>query len=128
MQQVGLIMLLSYVQCIHKSVKWYNKLALHILNTALLSAHALCLMQNEKGMSLPGFQMNVIRGLLKNNEYRRISFRGGRCSSGNIPECLTDHHFPDYVSSTAGQENAISKCHVCTSSAITLRKRPLHVQ
>jgi hypothetical protein len=33
-------MLLSYVQCICKSVKWYKKLALHILNIALLRAHA----------------------------------------------------------------------------------------
>jgi hypothetical protein len=50
-------MLLSYVQCICKSVKCYKKLALHILNTALLNASAFCLMQNEKGMSLPDFQM-----------------------------------------------------------------------
>jgi hypothetical protein len=57
-------MLLSYVQCIHKSVKWYKKLALHILNVALLSVHALYLMQNEKGMLFPDYQMNIIRGLL----------------------------------------------------------------
>jgi hypothetical protein len=90
------------------SLKWYKKLALHILNIALLSAHARYLMQNEKGMSLPDFQMSVIRGLFEKQE-RRISSRGGRCSSGYIPQCLTDHHFQDYVPSTAGQETAMRK-------------------
>jgi hypothetical protein len=53
---------LRCVQCICKSVKWYKKLALHILNIALLNAHALYLMQNEKGISLPDSEMSVIRG------------------------------------------------------------------
>lgn len=58
-------MLLSYVRCVCKSVKWYKKLALHILNSALLSAHALYLMQNEKGMSLTDFQLSS-EGFWKN--------------------------------------------------------------
>jgi hypothetical protein len=57
-------MLLSYVQCIHKSVKWYKKLALHIMNVALLSTHALYLMHNQKGTLFPDFQMSIIGGLL----------------------------------------------------------------
>jgi hypothetical protein len=113
-------MLLSYVQYIHKSVNWYKKLALHILNVALLSAPALYLMQNEKGMSLPDFQMSVIRGLLEKHKERRISSRGVRCSSGDIPQHLTVHHFPHYVPSTVGQENAMRKCHMCTFSNINL--------
>jgi hypothetical protein len=105
--------LLSYAKCIRKSAKWYKKLSLHILNVALLNAHALYMMQNEKGMSLPDFQMSVIRGLLEKHEERRISSRGGKCLSGDIPQCVTDDHFPDYVPSTAGQQNAMRKCHVC---------------
>jgi hypothetical protein len=42
-------------------------------------------MQGEKGMSLPDFQMSVIRQLLEEHNERRISSRGGRCSSGDIP-------------------------------------------
>jgi hypothetical protein len=57
-------MLLSYVQCICKSVKWYKKLALPIMNVALLSAHAFYLMHNQKGTLFPDFQMSVIKGLL----------------------------------------------------------------
>jgi hypothetical protein len=76
-------------------VKWYKKLALHILDIALLSA--LYLIQNEEGMLLPGFQMSVIRGLLEKHTERRLYSGGGRCSSGDMPQCLTDHHFPDYV-------------------------------
>jgi hypothetical protein len=89
-------MLLSYVRCICKSVKWYKKLVLHILDIALLNA--LYLMQNGEGTSLPGFKMSVIRGLLEKHTERRISSRGHRCSSGVMPRHLTDHHLPDYVS------------------------------
>jgi hypothetical protein len=72
-------MLLSCVQCICKSEKWYKKLALHIPDVALPSGHALYLMRNERGMSLPHFQMSVIGGLLEKYKERRISSRGGRC-------------------------------------------------
>jgi hypothetical protein len=68
--------------CIRKSVKWYKKMALHVLNVALLSALALCLMQNEKDTLLPHYQMSVIRGLLEKYAGRRISSRGGGRSSG----------------------------------------------
>jgi hypothetical protein len=44
-------------------VKWCKKLALHVLDIALLNA--LYLMQNVEGTSLPGFQMSVIRGFLE---------------------------------------------------------------
>jgi hypothetical protein len=59
-------MLLNYVQYIRKSVKWYKKLAIHILDTALPTEHALYLMHNEKNISLPDFQMSVTGRLLKN--------------------------------------------------------------
>jgi hypothetical protein len=58
-------MCLSCVKCIHKSVKWYKKLALQIFDIALLSAHALYLMQNERGMSFPDFQMSAIGRLVE---------------------------------------------------------------
>jgi hypothetical protein len=80
-------------------VEWYKKLGLHILDVALFSARALYLMQNEKRMLLPDIQMSVIRGLLDKRKERRISSRGGRYSDGEIPECLTDHQFSDYVPS-----------------------------
>jgi hypothetical protein len=92
-------MLLSYVQHIFKSVKWHKKLTLHIQNIALVSAHVLYLMQNEKGKSLLDFQMSVIRRLPGKHEEGRIS-----------SQCLTDHHFLAYVLSTAGQEFAMRKC------------------
>jgi hypothetical protein len=98
-------------------------MALHILDIALLNAHALYLMQTEKGMPLPDFQMSVIRGLLEKHKERRISSRGGRCSSGEIPQRLTDRHFPDHVPSTASRKNAMRKCHVCTSSTTNPMKR-----
>jgi hypothetical protein len=72
-------MLLIYVQCIHKSVKWYKKLAFHILDIALLSAHSLCLMQNEKVMPLYDFQMSAIGRVLEKHKEGRILSMGGRC-------------------------------------------------
>jgi hypothetical protein len=42
-QQIGF----SYVHGILKSFKWCKKLLLHILDIALLSAHALYLVQNK---------------------------------------------------------------------------------
>jgi hypothetical protein len=60
MGAVGLTaMLLSYVHCICKSV------ALCILDVALHNSHALHIMQNEKSMPLPDFELSAIRGLPK---------------------------------------------------------------
>jgi hypothetical protein len=58
----GSDMVLSYVQFIRKSVKRYKKMAPDI---ALPNGHALYLMNNEKGISLPDFQMSVIGELLE---------------------------------------------------------------
>jgi hypothetical protein len=83
-------------------------------------------MQNEKGMSLPEFKISIIRGLPEKYTERRISPRGGKCTSVDIPQCLTNHHFPNYVPSTAGQGNAQGSvmCAHLVPSAISIQSAP----
>jgi hypothetical protein len=60
-----------------KTITKHKKLALHKLDVALLNGHALYLMHNEKGISLPDFQMSVIRGLLeKHKEESHLAVEG----------------------------------------------------
>jgi hypothetical protein len=101
------------------NLKWYKKQALHILDVVLLSACA----QYEKSIPLPDFQMYIIRVLLEMSKERRISSRGGRCSSWKISQWLTDHHFPDHVPSIPCQLNALKESCMCMYSAINPMKR-----
>jgi hypothetical protein len=81
-----------YVLCF--VVKYKDSFTFYILNVTLLNAHVLYQLQNEKDISFPDFQVSAITGLLEKHEDRRIPSKGGSCSSGDIPRCLTDHHFP----------------------------------
>jgi hypothetical protein len=52
----------------------------------------------KKNMAFSDFQMSiVIRGLLEKCKEIRFSSRNRMCSSGEIPQCLTGHHLPEYV-------------------------------
>lgn len=101
------------------NLKWYKKLALHILDVVLLSART----QYEKSMPLLDFQTDVIRRLLEMCNERRISSRGGKCSSWIIPQWLTDHHFLDYVPSIPYQLNTLKESCMHMSSVINPMKK-----
>jgi hypothetical protein len=67
-----------------------HKSAFYIPVMALLNAHTLYLMENERSMTILDFKMSVIKELLQKHTKRTIPSRGGRCSSSKILQHVTD--------------------------------------
>jgi hypothetical protein len=55
--------MLAYYPCQRKTIRWYKKLGIHLLQTILLNAHYLYNSENPK-ISLYDFRLSVIRKLL----------------------------------------------------------------
>lgn len=58
-------MLISSIDCMRKSIKWYKKLFSHILDICILNSHALLLTQNEKKIPLATFYLNLANQILE---------------------------------------------------------------
>lgn len=58
-------MLISSINCMRRSIKWYKKLFFHILDIYILNSHALLLTQNEKNIRLATFHLNLGRQILQ---------------------------------------------------------------
>jgi hypothetical protein len=55
--------MMSYYSCRHKTLRWYKKLGIHLIQTMLLNFY-LYNSQNEKKMTLYDFRLGVIEKLL----------------------------------------------------------------
>jgi len=58
-------MLLSSVECVRKTLKWYKKIFFHLIDLCLLNAFSTYKTVTGKSMSLANFQLEVIRQLLE---------------------------------------------------------------
>jgi len=56
--------LLSYYPCERKTLRWYKKVGIHILQQLLLNSYLLYC-QNERKIPFYNFRLNIIRSLLK---------------------------------------------------------------
>ena len=82
-------MMLSSIKSVRKTVKWYKKLFLHLVDLSVLNAHALYVAHTKKNESLATFQLELIRELLEDHHEERAKTKGGHPSSGDIPMHLT---------------------------------------
>lgn len=62
---------LSLTERIRKSMKWYMKLFLHLMDLPLTAAHAVYKMKNEY-ISFPVFRIKVVRSFLEKNHAKAI--------------------------------------------------------
>jgi hypothetical protein len=74
-------MMLSSMECVRKTIKWYKKLFFHTVDLCLLNALALCLTKTGNRVPLAKFQLDVIRRLLERYHTPRAAARGGRPST-----------------------------------------------
>ena len=116
-------MMLSSVECVRKSTKWYKKLYFHAIDLCLLNAHALYLTKTGNRVPLSKFQLNIIRQLLEKFHTPTEKQRKGKPSGGLTPLRLTERHFPSLVPPTPKRKNAMRKCIVCTQTKTGQKKR-----
>ncbi|UYV79603.1 hypothetical protein LAZ67_17003232 [Cordylochernes scorpioides] len=107
-------MLLSSIGCLRKSLKWYKKLFFHFIDTSLLNAYSLYLVNTGKRPSLAEFHINLIGQIIEKYHEARVQVHRGRPStSEDIPLRLIERHFPSLVPPTEKKKNPTRYCHVC---------------
>lgn len=108
-------MMLSYVESVRRTQKWYKKFFLHLIDLAVLNSHAIYLSKTGKKPTLQEFHLEIVRQLLEDNMQTQTPRQktGGRPSPGDPPLRLTQRHFPTCVPSTDKKEYPTRQCHVC---------------
>ena len=99
-------MMLSNVECMRKSIKWYRKLFFHTVDLCLLNAHAMYLTTTGNRVPLSKFQLEVIRQLLAKFHTPSTTQKKGKPSNGMTPLRLTERHFPSLVPPTEKRKSA----------------------
>lgn len=58
-------MLLSSVECIRKTMKWYKKVFFHLVDLAVTNSHAMYKVKTGSHMSLADFQLELVRQIIE---------------------------------------------------------------
>ncbi|UYV73242.1 hypothetical protein LAZ67_10002323 [Cordylochernes scorpioides] len=107
-------MLLSSIGCLRKSLKWYKKLFFHFIDTSLLNAYSLYLVNTGKRPSLAEFHINLIGQIIEKYHEARVQVHRGRPStSEDRPLRFIERHFPSLVPPTEKKKNPTRYCRVC---------------
>lgn len=91
---------LALTETVRKSMKWYRKLFLHLVDLALCNAHALYKIKNSK-ISFPSFRLQVVRSLLN------YDFENETLNDVSAPSRLIGQHFPKKIQKRR-------RCHLCS--------------
>lgn len=117
-------MLLSSTECVRKTLKWYKKLFFHLVDLVVVNAHAMYKVKTGQHITLASFQLELIRQLIAKYQKEEKQPKGGRPSSGDIPDRLKGRHFPQLVPPVpGGKQNSQRICYVCKHSEIRPKKR-----
>ena len=117
-------MMLSSLECVRKSFKWYRKFFFHLLDITILNSHALYNIKTGKNMSLANYQRDLIREMLNKFHVPIPTTASGRPSAGDEPlKWLSERHFLTPVPPTLKKTNPTRHCHVCSNTTQRERKR-----
>lgn len=117
-------MIISFSLTARKSIKWYKKFFMHLMDLAVLNAYTLFLMRTGAKPHLAKFRLELVRQIIENHATDRKNRRGGRPSSDNNPLRLTERHFPAPVPQTEAKGSRTQRqCHVCKHTTRRAKKR-----
>ncbi|KAL4153017.1 hypothetical protein QTP88_000850 [Uroleucon formosanum] len=88
-------MLLSSVECVRRTIKWYKKLFFHLIDLSLLNAYSAYKTCTGLKISLADFQFQLIREIF--TKYATQKKNLCRHSNTCLPERLQERHFPSMV-------------------------------
>jgi hypothetical protein len=115
--------MISSVECVRKSFKWYKKFFFHHLDITLLNSHALYNVKTGENIALADFQLALIREIFQKFHTPRPTSKSGRFVSGDQPRRLTERHFPVPVPPTPNKAKPARICHVCANTTKKPQKR-----
>lgn len=111
-------MILSSVESVRKSVKWYKKFFFHTLDMVMLNSKILYCKIQGKNIPVATFHLELIRQLFEKFHVSTPRRSGGRRSSNeDIPTRLKfpEAHYPKCIPSTEKKKNPLRACVVCKS-------------
>ncbi|GLV40888.1 hypothetical protein CBL_08462 [Carabus blaptoides fortunei] len=85
-------MMISFLDCSRKSMKWYKKIFFRLLDVSTLNAYNLYQVKTGEKPTFSDFRLKLITQLIEKHHKARPS-SGGR-KSKDTPERLTARHFP----------------------------------
>lgn len=110
-------MLLSSIECVRRTMKWYKKLFFHIVDMSLLNAYSAYKTVTGKHISLADFQLQLINELVL-----KYQCEGGMTTNRKkTPMDITEkrlqpdaRHFPELVPVTPSKKQGRRYCFVCS--------------
>ncbi|XP_018574685.2 piggyBac transposable element-derived protein 4 [Anoplophora glabripennis] len=112
-------MMMSSIDSLRKSMKWYKKLFVHTLDICVLNAHGMFSTKHHMKYPLAKFQMDLIRQLLE--RYGQVN-KPTPMSAATTSK-LTERHFPFLVPAAEKSKNASRRCTVCFQTKLRQKKR-----
>jgi hypothetical protein len=109
-------LMLSYVECARKTMKWYRKLFFHLVDLTVLNSYYAWQVVTGEKKSLPQFQLQLCRQLIQKYGTICDSTTAGRRSSQEDPVRLVGQHFPTKLLPTPKNPNPTRKCKQCSKS------------
>lgn len=107
-------MLLSSVECVRKTTKWYKKVFFHIWDMALMNSHSLYKHVTKSNISIADFQLKLIYELLEKFKPTSTSGSHRRTQDTPLRLDLARYHGPSAITGTEKVKNPLQNCVVCT--------------
>lgn len=114
-------MMLSTLSCMRKSIKWYKKVAFHIIDLFLLNSYILFSTIKGKKTGLADFQLKVIRQIFEKYQVPTASRAQQPVDNPlRLSAKAIAKHMPDIIPPTNKRENPCRVCHLCANT----KKKP----
>jgi hypothetical protein len=115
----------KYYTMTRKTIKWWKKLAFHIINAMITNAYILQKKYHPNPVSHSMFRKNLVRSLV--GKFQREHNLRGRRYVGNPLTRLVDRHFPAEIPAQDGakRKNPCRKCVVCNIKSGKRHRRGL---
>ncbi|CAF1401911.1 unnamed protein product [Adineta ricciae] len=115
-------MQISFSECTRKTIKWYKKLFLHILDMALLNGYIIYKQKTGKRLTFLDYRLEVTREIVQ--KFGSLKKKGrGRPSLTSEPLRLTGRHFPSRIEPNGNNHIRRRKCIVCSRTNLAPKKR-----
>jgi hypothetical protein len=116
-------MMVSSLECVRKSFKWYRKLFVHLLDLTDLNSQILYNVHSGENIPHANFQLALIREILQKFHTPRSANTSGWPSKGDEPLRLKERHLLTTEPHTPKKANPTRQCHVCSNTTLGERKR-----
>lgn len=110
-------MLLSSIECVRRTLKWYKKLFFHMVDMSLLNAYSAYKTVTRNQISLADFQLKLINELILKYQREGAMTSNRRKKSMDTTEKRLSpdtRHFPELVPPTPSKKQGRRYCFVCS--------------